>query len=175
MLCKFLLQRSNVKLFKKRVFESKNMHLQFGKNWKYYKFLLDSRKLDIQNPKTLKLGYFTMNKEALQKFEALTLDIDWNIAEKLMLEKNRDLEPPFCLYLRYSSRWYCRKRPCSCALHTAVLPLSRNHLSEYISVRMFKNNTSENFISVILVKSLYRTILDPYFSAEALFNLHKNT
>ena len=137
--------------------------------------MLAARKLDIQNQNTFKLGYCTMNKEALQKFEALTLDIDWNIAEKLMLEKNRDLEPPFCLYLRYSSRWYCRKRPCSCTLHTAVLPLSRNHLSEYISVRIPKTILQKNFISVILVKSLYRTILDPYFSAEALFNLYKNT
>ena len=34
---------------------------------KRVKGLLDSRKLDIKNPKTLKLGYCTMNKEALKK------------------------------------------------------------------------------------------------------------
>ena len=54
----------------KKLFISKNVHLKIGKNWKKYKFLLDTRKLDIQNPKMLKLGYYTMNKEALQKIEA---------------------------------------------------------------------------------------------------------
>ena len=84
MLCKCLLQCSNEKLL--------HVHLQFGKNWKKYKFLLDARKLDIRNPKTLKLGYCTMNKEALQKkIEALYFSIDWNIAESLVLEKKIEI------------------------------------------------------------------------------------
>ena len=59
------------------------MHLKIDKNWKKYKFLLDTRKLDVQNPKTFKLGYCTRNKEALQKKIRLLTKVLTEILQKV--------------------------------------------------------------------------------------------
>ena len=96
----------NAKLINKKPFISKNMHLKFGKNWKNYKFLQDARKLDIQNWKTLKLGYCTMNKEALQKISFLYLEYWLKYCRKLHGWKKIEIwNAPFVsFYIRSSNR-----------------------------------------------------------------------